>query len=90
VDRRDHIALVAMTEFGRRLPTNKSNGTDHGHGGVMLVSAPKIVGGTVHGRWPGLKSASLDNGVDLAVTTDIRNVLGELFQLKPVGLIKSA
>jgi uncharacterized protein (DUF1501 family) len=73
----------------------------------MLVSAPKIVGGTVHGRWPGLKSASLDNGVDLAVTTDIRNVLGELmagplataqaragvfpqFQLKSVGLLKSA
>jgi uncharacterized protein (DUF1501 family) len=77
-DRLNQIVVVAMTEFGRRLRTNKSNGTDHGHGGVMLVSAPSIVGGTVHGRWPGLKSASLDNGVDLAVTTDIRNVLGEL------------
>jgi uncharacterized protein (DUF1501 family) len=77
-DRLNHIVVVAMTEFGRRLRSNKSNGTDHGHGGVMLVSAPKIAGGVVHGRWPGLKSASLDNGVDLAVTTDIRNVLGEL------------
>jgi uncharacterized protein (DUF1501 family) len=77
-DRLNQIVLVVMTEFGRRLRSNKSNGTDHGHGGIMLVSAPNIAGGAVHGRWPGLKSASLDNGVDLAVTTDIRDVLGEL------------
>jgi uncharacterized protein (DUF1501 family) len=77
-DRLDRLAVVAMTEFGRRLRSNKSNGTDHGHGGVMLVSAPRIAGGAIHGRWPGLKSASLDNGVDLAVTTDVRSVLAEL------------
>jgi hypothetical protein len=35
-------------------------------------------GAAVHGRWPGLKSASPDNGVDLAVTADISSVLGEL------------
>jgi uncharacterized protein (DUF1501 family) len=83
-DRLQQIVMVAMTEFGRRLRSNKSNGTDHGHGGVMLVSAPNVLGGVMHGRWPGLNSASLDNGVDLAVTTDIRNVLGELMS-GPLG-----
>ena len=67
-----------MSEFGRRLRSNKSNGTDHGHAGVTIVSAPHIAGGKIHGKWPGLASAQLDNAVDLALTTDIRSVLAEL------------
>jgi len=67
-----------MSEFGRRLRSNRSNGTDHGHAGVMMVSAPHIAGGRLHGPWPGLASPVLDNGVDLAMTTDIRSVLSEL------------
>ncbi|MBV8409953.1 MAG: DUF1501 domain-containing protein [Alphaproteobacteria bacterium] len=77
-DRLDRIVLVVMSEFGRRLRSNRSNGTDHGHAGVMMVSAPHIAGGRLHGPWPGLASPVLDNGVDLAMTTDIRSVLSEL------------
>jgi uncharacterized protein (DUF1501 family) len=77
-DRLDHIVVVVMSEFGRRLRANKSNGTDHGHAGLMMVSAPRIAGGRLHGAWPGLASAQLDNAVDLALTTDIRSVLAEL------------
>jgi|FEC22Drversion2_1045045.scaffolds.fasta_scaffold00999_2 uncharacterized protein (DUF1501 family) len=77
-DRLDHIVLVVMSEFGRRLRSNKSNGTDHGHAGLAIVSAPRIVGGRIHGTWPGLSSDRLDNAVDLAVTTDIRSILAEL------------
>jgi uncharacterized protein (DUF1501 family) len=77
-DRLGDIVLVAMSEFGRRLRSNKSNGTDHGHGGLLLVSAPGIEGGRIHGAWPGLASDRLDNAVDLAVTTDVRSVLAEL------------
>lgn len=77
-DRLDNIVLVVMSEFGRRLRSNKSNGTDHGHAGVMMVSAPRIAGGRMHGAWPGLASDKLDNAVDLAMTTDIRSVLAEL------------
>jgi len=77
-DRLDDIVLIAMSEFGRRLRSNKSNGTDHGHGGLVFVSAPNIVGGRICGTWPGLSSEQLDNAVDLAVTTDIRSVLAEL------------
>ncbi len=74
----DRLTVVVMTEFGRRLRTNKSNGTDHGHGGVMLVLGGHVNGGAVHGTWPGLASHQLDNGVDLAVTTDYRTVLAEI------------
>jgi uncharacterized protein (DUF1501 family) len=77
-DRLGGIVLVVMSEFGRRLRSNKSNGTDHGHAGVTMVSAPHIAGGVIHGRWPGLASDKLDNAVDLAMTTDIRSILAEL------------
>lgn len=77
-DRLDRVVLVVMSEFGRRLRSNKSNGTDHGHAGVTIVSAPGIAGGRIHGTWPGLASEQLDNAVDLAMTTDIRSILAEL------------
>jgi uncharacterized protein (DUF1501 family) len=77
-DRLDGIVLVAMSEFGRRLRSNKSNGTDHGHAGLTIVSAPRLAGGRIHGSWPGLSSDRLDNAVDLALTTDIRSILAEL------------
>jgi uncharacterized protein (DUF1501 family) len=77
-DRLDRLVLVVMSEFGRRVRSNRSNGTDHGHAGLAMVSAPRIAGGHIHGAWPGLSTQVLDNGVDLAMTTDIRSVLAEL------------
>jgi uncharacterized protein (DUF1501 family) len=77
-DRLDRIVLVATSEFGRRLRSNKSNGTDHGHAGLTIVSAPRLAGGRLHGAWPGLSSDKLDNAVDLALTTDVRSILAEL------------
>ncbi|MCW2240011.1 DUF1501 domain-containing protein [Azospirillum canadense] len=72
------VTLAVMSEFGRRLRTNRSQGTDHGHGGAMLVLGGRVAGGRMFGRWPGLASHQLDRGVDLAVTTDYRAVLAEL------------
>lgn len=72
------LRLVVFTEFGRRLRGNLSQGTDHGHGGAMLVLGGGVAGGRMVGRWPGLASHQLDRGVDLAVTTDYRAVLAEL------------
>jgi uncharacterized protein (DUF1501 family) len=72
------VVLVVMSEFGRRLRSNKSNGTDHGHAGLTMVSAPRINGGKLLGTWPGLTSDKLDNAVDLEMTTDIRSILAEL------------
>jgi len=67
--------LVVMTEFGRRLISNKSNGTDHGHGSLALILGSAVNGGRMMGRWPGLETNQLDRGVDLAVTTDYLQVL---------------
>ena len=70
-----NYTLVVMTEFGRRLITNKSNGSDHGHGGLALVMGSKVPGGKTMGKWPGLATNQLDRGVDLAVTTDYLKIL---------------
>ncbi len=72
------ITLVTMSEFGRTAKQNGTGGTDHGHGNVMFVLGGGVRGGKVYGRWPGLAPEQLNEGRDLAVTTDFRQVLGEL------------
>lgn len=72
------VTILVMSEFGRRLKANKSVGTDHGHGNVMFVLGGNVNGGKMYGKWPGLENEQLDNKVDLAVTTDYRNVLSEI------------
>ena len=76
--------LVVMSEFGRRLISNRSNGTDHGHGSLALVMGSQVAGGKVMGSWPGLETASLDRGVDLAVTSDYLEVLKQAQQWRGV------
>ena len=78
----DRMVLVTLTEFGRRLRSNKSQGTDHGRAGVMAVLGGRIHGGRFYGGWPGMSSDKLDEGVDLAVTTDYRRVLTELLETR--------
>jgi uncharacterized protein (DUF1501 family) len=77
-DRMEDIVLVTMSEFGRTAQENGDNGTDHGHGSVMMVLGGSVKGGKVYGRWPGLEQEQLYEGRDLAVTTDFRAVLSEL------------
>ena len=77
-DRHDRAIVVALGEFGRRLRSNRSNGTDHGRGGVVAVLGGGVAGGRFYGKWPGLAADRLDEGVDLAVATDYRQVLAEV------------
>ena len=74
------LTIVVMSEFGRRLKANKSNGTDHGHGGIALALGGNVKGGKMYGQWPGLATEQLDKRVDLDVTTDYRSVLSEVLQ----------
>ncbi len=76
-DQLDRVCLVTISEFGRRVQQNDSGGLDHGWGNAMLLLGGGVVGGQVHGQWPGLAAAKLANG-DLAVTTDYRAVLAEI------------
>src|SRR4051794_9028871 len=77
-DRMADIAVVTMSEFGRTARENGNRGTDHGHANCMFVMGGAVKGGKVYGRWPGLEKEQLYEGRDLAVTTDFRDVLGEL------------
>ena len=74
----NRLTVVTISEFGRRLRSNKSGGTDHGRAGVMTVLGGRVRGGRFYGAWPGLGADKLDDGVDLAVATDYRRVLGEV------------
>jgi uncharacterized protein (DUF1501 family) len=77
-DRMADIVLVTMSEFGRTAKEDGNAGTDHGHGNVMMVLGGRVHGGKIYGLWPGLKTDQLYEQRDLAVTTDFRDVLGEL------------
>ena len=44
----------------------------------MFVIGNSVRGGKVYGDWPGLKRDQLYEGRDLALTTDFRDVFGEL------------
>ncbi len=73
----DRLTVVVQSEFGRRLRENDDNGSDHGHGNVMMVLSGNAIGG-LHGDWPGLSTEELFDNADLAVTTDYRRVLSEI------------
>jgi uncharacterized protein (DUF1501 family) len=68
--------IIVMSEFGRTAHENGNGGTDHGHGNVMWFLGGDVVGGKVHGTWPGLTQDRLYQQRDLAVTSDFRAVLG--------------
>jgi uncharacterized protein (DUF1501 family) len=72
------VVVVTLTEFGRTVHENGNRGTDHGHASVSLVMGGGVRGGRVQGRWPGLEERNLHEARDLAVTTDFRDLLGEL------------
>ena len=76
--RMDDVVVLTMSEFGRTAKENGNRGTDHGHANAMLVLGNSVRGGQVYGKWPGLKSDQLFEGRDLALTTDFRDVFGEV------------
>ncbi len=77
-ERMSDTVVLTMSEFGRAVNENGNRGTDHGHGNAMMVIGGGVRGGQVHGRWPGLSVDRRYEGRDLAVTTDFRDVFGEI------------
>jgi uncharacterized protein (DUF1501 family) len=72
------VVVLTMSEFGRTIRENGSLGTDHGHATAMLALGGPVNGGKVLGRWPGLDPADRFEGRDVAVTTDFRDLFGEI------------
>jgi len=77
-ERMQSVVVLTMSEFGRTIRENGNSGTDHGHATAMLALGGPVNGGKVLGRWPGLDPARRFEGRDVAVTTDFRDLFGEV------------
>ncbi|MES2985212.1 MAG: DUF1501 domain-containing protein [Pseudomonadota bacterium] len=66
--------VVVVTEFGRTVAVNGTEGTDHGTGSAAFVMGGGVHGGKVLGQWPGLASGNLYQNRDLMPTTDMRSI----------------
>jgi uncharacterized protein (DUF1501 family) len=74
----DDVTLMTMTEFGRTVKQNGTGGTDHGRASCMFIVGNDLQGGKVHGNVKPLAVENLEDGRDLAVTTDFRSVFSEV------------
>ena len=70
--------VLVVTEFGRTVAINGTQGTDHGTGGAALLLGGAVRGGRVLTDWPGLAPAQRNEGRDLRVTTDVRAIFRSL------------
>jgi uncharacterized protein (DUF1501 family) len=76
----DDVVIMSMTEFGRTVKQNGTNGTDHGRGSCNFIIGNNVNGGIVHGIVKPLSIENLEDKRDLAVTTDFRTVFSEVAQ----------
>jgi len=74
----DDVTVMTMTEFGRTVKQNGTGGTDHGRGSCNFILGNDVNGGKVHGLVNPLAKENLEDGRDLAVTTDFRSVFSEV------------
>lgn len=74
----DDVTLMTMTEFGRTVRQNGTGGTDHGRASCNFILGNDVKGGLVHGKVNPLSVDNLEDGRDLAVTTDFRSVFSEV------------
>jgi uncharacterized protein (DUF1501 family) len=73
----DNVMTVVFSEFGRRVGSNDSGGTDHGAGGPMMVFGNKVKGGLASAP---SNLGNLDDNGDLRVATDFRHVYKAVFE----------
>ena len=81
------VTILTMSEFGRTARQNGNGGTDHGHATSMFVIGGDVKGKKIYGKWPGLEQEQLNEGRDLALTTDFRSVFSEV-AFKHLGAAK--
>jgi uncharacterized protein (DUF1501 family) len=74
----DDVTVMTMTEFGRTVRQNGTGGTDHGRASCNFILGNDVNGGLVHGKVETLAVENLEDGRDLAVTTDFRAVFSEV------------
>ena len=83
--RSNDVTVMIYSEFGRRVKSNASLGTDHGSSGPVFIIGNSVKGG-LYGEQP--SCGSLDVNGNLQVTTDFRSVYGGVLEdvlSTPVG-----
>ena len=75
IGKADNVAILVMSEFGRRVPENANQGTDHGTANYMFMVGKHVKGG--HYGKP-VDLANLDGGDNLIHTTDFRRAYATL------------
>jgi uncharacterized protein (DUF1501 family) len=84
----EKTAVLCITEFGRTVAVNGTNGTDHGTGSAALLVGGAVKGGRIIADWPGLAPANLYEGRDLKPTTDMRSIMAGVLRAQ-LGLSES-
>jgi uncharacterized protein (DUF1501 family) len=75
-----NVTTMVFSEFGRRVGENDSQGTDHGAGGLMMLSGSSVRGG-VCGELFDLPATTVDATNDnVSVATDFRHVYSSIIR----------
>jgi uncharacterized protein (DUF1501 family) len=75
----DRVLTLTISEFGRRVKENGSDGTDHGAAAALFMFGPKVKPG-VHGQHPSLTDLQGGGGGSLKHTTDFRSVYATVLE----------
>ncbi|MGN9912404.1 DUF1501 domain-containing protein [Phytohabitans sp. LJ34] len=70
------VTVLVSSEFGRRV-AESGTGSDHGHGGVVMLLSGRKLSGSLIGRWDGL--GTLDSG-DVPEFNNLFDVYGSVVQ----------
>jgi uncharacterized protein (DUF1501 family) len=73
----ERVLMMTFSEFGRRVTSNASGGTDHGAAAPMFLMGPACKQAIV-GKHPSL--TDLDTGGDLKYGIDFRSVYATILQ----------
>lgn len=84
-----HALVVTVTEFGRTVAENGTNGTDHGWGSCCFLTGGLVTRSQVHADWRGLAKAQLFEGRDLPATIDAAAVYARVLE-RVLGLAPAA
>jgi uncharacterized protein (DUF1501 family) len=74
----DEVVIMTMTEFGRTVKQNGTNGTDHGRASCSFILGNSLQGGKLYEKIPELAKENLEDGRDLPVSIDFRSVFNEV------------
>lgn len=74
----NETVIVIVSEFGRSVHENGTNGSDHGTGGVCVIAGGAVRGGRSLGSWPGLEEEVLFEGRDVMPVHDVRMIFAHV------------